>query len=281
VRYRKYAILASVLLASLLLLTLETRGRGQGTPGELVGWVTTPLQVALSKLHRSALSVWSAYLDWKNVRSENVTLRGEIERLRVEALQAREVQEENLRLRRLLALRDRLPLSTVAGEVIGKEWGGWVRSLTVNRGRSDGIARLTPVIAPEGLLGRVVQVRARAAVIQLLNDPSSTVTAMVQRSRAVGVVEGEPGGRVRFKFLARDRGGIQAGDLIVTSGLGELFPKGLPVGRVTSVEEKGSALFYYAILAPVVDFARVEEVLLLTGRTASDLAPHFFTLSES
>ena len=270
-----------MLLVSLLLLTLETRGRGNGVTGELIGWVTTPLQVSVYKLHRSALSMWSSYVGWKSVRAENAKLREEIERLRVESLQVREAREENLRLRRLLALRERLPLSAVAAEVIGKEWGGWARSLTVNRGRRDGISRLTPVIVPEGLLGRVVEVRDRAAVIQLLNDPRSTVTATVQRSRAVGVVEGEPGGRVRFKFLARDRQGIQTGDLIVTSGLGELFPKGLPVGRVTSVEEKGSALFYYAVLAPVVDFARVEEVLLLTGRTASDLAPHFFTLSES
>lgn len=269
------------MLVSLLLLTLETRGRGSGATGELIGWVTTPLQVVLSKLHRSALSVWSSYVDWKSVRSENAKLREEIERLRVESLQVREAREENLRLRRLLALRDSLPLSTLAGEVIGKEWGGWVRSLTVNRGRRDGITRLTPVIVPEGLLGRVVEVRDRAAVIQLLNDPSSTVTATVQRSRAVGVVEGEPGGRVRFKFLARDRQGIQTGDLIVTSGLGELFPKGLPVGRVTAVEEKGSALFHYAVLAPLADFARVEEVLLLMGRTSSDLAPHFSLPSES
>jgi rod shape-determining protein MreC len=281
VKYRKYAVLASVLLISLLLLTLETRGRGQGVSGDLIGRIATPLQVVLSKVHRSTFSLWSAYLDWKTVRSENKRLSEEVERLRVEALQVREAQEENLRLRRLLSLRDRLPLSTLAGEVIGKEWSGWVRSVTVNRGRGDGITRLTPVIVPEGLLGRVVEVRAQAAVIQLLNDPGSAVAATVQRSRAVGVVEGEPGGRIRFKFLARDRGGIQAGDLIVTSGLGDLFPKGLPVGRVTRVEEKGSALFYYAFLAPVVDFARVEEVLLLTGRTSSDLLQHFPLSGES
>ncbi len=280
-KYRKYAILASALAASLLLLTLQTRGRGGEVAGDLIGGIATPLQVVLYKIHRSTLSAWSAYVDWKTVRSENTRLREEVERLRVEALQAGEAREENLRLRKLLALRERLPLSTLAGEVIGKEWSGWVRSLTVNRGRGDGITRLTPVIVPEGLLGRVVEVRAQAAVIQLLNDPGSAVATTVQRSRAVGVVEGEPGGRIRFKFLARDRGGIQEGDLIVTSGLGDLFPKGLPVGRVTRVEEKGSALFHYAVLAPVVDFARVEEVLLLTGRTSSDLLQHFPLSGES
>jgi rod shape-determining protein MreC len=75
--------------------------------------------------------------------------------------------------------------------------------------------------------------------------------------------------------LARDGAGVAPGDLIVTSGLGTLFPKGIPVGRVTAIEDKGSALFHFAVVAPVVDFARVEEVLLLTGQTTQDLAGLF------
>jgi rod shape-determining protein MreC len=138
---------------------------------------------------------------------------------------------------------------------------------------------MTPVIVPDGLVGRVAEVRAGAAVIQLLNDPSSTVGATVQRTRTPGVVEGEPGGGLRFKFLARDGGGLRAGDLIVTSGLGGLFPKGLPVGRVRALEERGSALFHYAKLQPVADFARVEEVLLLTGQSSADLSPYFLSPS--
>src|SRR5260370_38759373 len=112
-------------------------------------------------------------------------------------MQAGETGEENARLRRLLVLRDRLPLATVAGEVIGREAGGWVRSLTVNRGRGDGIAQQTPVIVPDGLVGRVVQVHRAAAVIQLLNDPASTVGAGVQRPRPPGLREAGPGGTAR------------------------------------------------------------------------------------
>lgn len=276
VRYRKYALLVVVLLVSLLLLSLGTRGGGAGRPAAVVAALITPLEAGLAKIQRSTLGVWNAYRDWKNVRRENQALRTEVERLRIQSLQVEDTRQENLRLRRLLALRNRLPLSTLAGEVIAKEWGGWVRSVTVNRGQRDGIARLTPAIAPEGLLGRVVEVRARASVIQLLNDPTSAVAVMVQRTRTAGVVEGEPGGAVRLKFMTRDGGGVEVGDLVVTSGLGGVFPKGLPVGRVIAVEDKGSsALFHYARLAPVVDFARVEEVLLLTGQTGADLSAHF------
>jgi len=275
VRYRRYALLVSVVLVSLVLLTLESRGQRSPGPGDLIARLTTPFQVALAKVHRSALSIWAAYLDWKQFRSANRDLRDEVERLRIASLQVQETREENLRLRRLLGLRDRLPLSTLAGEVIAREWSGWVRSLVVNRGRGDGIVRMTPVIIPEGLVGRVVGVRPGASVIQLLNDPASAVSAMVQRTRTPGLVEGEPGGAIRFRFLAHDGEGIQVGDLIVTSGLGGLFPKGLPVGRVRAVEERGPALFRYARLSPVADFARVEEVLLLTGHSPADLFEYF------
>jgi len=275
VKYRKYGLLALVILVSLFLLTLESRGWGSTGPADLIARLTTPLQTALAKIHRASVSVWTTYLDWKRFRSGSHQLRNEIERLRLASLDAREIREENLRLRRLLELRDRLPVSTLAGEVIAKEWSGWRRSLVVNRGRGDGIVRMTPVLVPEGLVGRVAEVRAGAAVVQLLNDPASSVGAIVQRTRTGGVVEGEPGGSVRFKFLGRDGGGLQVGDLIVTSGLGGLFPKGLPVGRVKAREARSAALFHYAQLQPVVDFARVEEVLLLLGQSASDLFVHF------
>lgn len=274
-RVRRYGILLAVLLVSLLLLTVQTRGGGTGRAGELVAIAVTPVQSLLVRIHRGALGFWANYVDWKAARRENVALRGENEQLRVQALQAGETREENARLRRLLVLRDRLPLATVAGEVIGREAGGWVRSLTVNRGRGDGIAQQTPVIVPEGLVGRVVQVHRGAAVIQLLNDPASTVGAVVQRTRTAGLVEGDAGGAMRFKFMARDGASVAPGDLVVTSGLGTLFPKGLPVGRVVKIEDKGSALFHFAVLAPAVDFSRVEEVLLVTGQTTQDVAALF------
>lgn len=274
-RVRRYGILLAVLLVSLLLLTVQTRGGGTGRASELVAIAVTPVQSLLVRIHRGALDFWANYVDWKSVRRENATLRGENEQLRVQALQAGENQAENARLRRLLVLRDRLPLATVAGEVIGREAGGWVRSLTVNRGRGDGIAQQTPVIVPDGLVGRVVQAHRSAAVIQLLNDPASTVGAVAQRTRTAGLVEGDAGGAVRFKFMARDGSSVAAGDLVVTSGLGTLFPKGLPVGRVVKIEDKGSALFHFAVLAPAVDFSRVEEVLLITGQTIQDLAALF------
>ena len=274
-RFRRYVLLLTVLLVSLFLLTVQTRGGGPTRAADLVALIVTPAQSLLASAHRGALGTWHIFTDWKAVRTENLALRADNERLRVQSLQVRETEQENKRLRRLLALRDRMPLTTLTGEIIGREGGGWARSLTVNRGRADGITQQMPVIVPEGLVGRVAQVRSGASVVQLLNDPTSTVGAVVQRTRTPGLVEGEPGGGVRFKFMARDGAGVTPGDLVVTSDLGTLFPKGIPVGRVTSIEDKGSALFHFAVLAPAVDFARLEEVLLLTGQSAQDVAGFF------
>lgn len=274
-RVRRYALLVSLVVVCLLLLTVQTRGVGGGPLADVASLAWTGAQSVLVKTHRAALAVWHTYVDWKSVRVENETLRAEAERLRVQALAVEDTQQENARLRRLLTLKERLPVSTLAGEIIGREVGGWVRALTVNRGRQSGIARQTPVIVADGLVGRVIQVRPAASVVQLLNDPASTVGAVVQRTRTTGLVEGDASGGVRLKFMARDGAGVAPGDLVVTSGLGELFPKGVPVGRVKAIEDRGSALFHYAVLEPVVDFARVEEVLLVTGQSTHDVAALF------
>lgn len=273
-KIRAIVLLGTVAVVCLLLLTLQMRGY-TAVATDALAVVTTPIQSTLARINRSAVGVWSTYRDWKNVRAENRRLRDEAQQLRVEALQVTETIEENRRLRRLLALKAAMPLETLSGEIIAREWGGWVRSLTVNRGRSDHVSRMTAVIAPDGLIGRVVDVRPGASVVQVLIDPASTVGAHAVRSRTAGIVEGEPRGTMRFKYMARDGSGLEVGDLVVTSGSGGLFPRGIPIGRVRAIDDRGSALFHYAQLAPAVDFARIDEVLLIVGEGAHDLAALF------
>jgi rod shape-determining protein MreC len=274
VKIRRLVLLVAIVVVCLAFITLQTRGYGERA-GDVVALVTTPIQVALAAIPRAALGAWSVYLDWKGVRTENRRLRDEIQRLRVDALWVTEAADENRRLRRLLDLRNRLPIATLPGEVIAREWGGWVRSLTINRGRGDDVKRLTAVISPDGLVGRVVEVRLGASIVQVLTDPSSTVGARALRTRTPGIVEGEPRGTIRFKYMARDGAGLAVNDVVVTSGLGGVFPRGVPIGRVRAIDDRGSALFHYALLAPVVDFARVDEVLLVTGEQMPDFAGYF------
>jgi rod shape-determining protein MreC len=275
VKIRRLVLLVVVLAGCLGLLTLQTRGYG-ARAADAVALVMTPIQITVAAVPRAVVGMWSAYRDWKGVRAENRRLREENQRLRVDALWVTETVDENRRLRGLLDLRNRLPVATLPGEVIAREWGGWIRSLTVNRGRGSNIRRLTAVISPDGLVGRIVDVRLGASIVQVLTDPSSTVGAHALRTRTSGIVEGEPRGTLRFKYMARDGAGIAVDDVIVTSGLGGLFPRGVPIGRVRAIDDRGSALFHYAQLAPAVDFARVDEVLLVTGQpTLPDLAAFF------
>jgi rod shape-determining protein MreC len=274
VKIRRLALLGSILFLCLLLLTVQTRGRTSGA-ADVLAVITAPVQKALAAVHRAAFGAWATYVDWKNVRAENRRLRDEIQHLRVESLAVTETAQENRRLRRLLDLRARLPLHTLPGEIIAREWGGWVRVLTINRGRGDDVRRLTAVISPEGLVGRVVDVRPGVSVVQVLTDPASTVGAHVLRTRTPGIVEGEARGTMRFKYLVREGSGLQVGDVVVTSGQGGLFPRGIPIGRVRAVEDRGAALFSYAALTPVVDFARIDEVLLITGDRMQDVTAYF------
>ncbi len=273
-RARRLALLGAIVAVCLVLLTLQGRGRAT-VAADLVALVTLPVQHGLMAVHRAAVGAWTTYQEWKDVRAENQRLREENRRLRLEALAVGETAEENRRLRRLLDFKRRLPLETLPGEVIGREWSGWVRSLTINRGRTDDVQRLTAVISPDGLVGRVVDVRLATAVVQVLTDPASTVGAHALRSRTPGVVEGEPRGTLRFKYMARDGTGLEVGDLVVTSGSGGVFPRGIPIGRVTAIEDRGAALFSFATLEPVVDFARLDEVLLVTGDRSRDLTALF------
>jgi rod shape-determining protein MreC len=276
VKIRKVVLLGSLVAACLVLLTLQTRGYGSAA-GDIFAVVTAPIQTGLAKASRATFGLWTTYLDWKNVRAENRRLREEVQELRVQSLRVTETDDENRRLRRLLALQEQLPLTTLSGEIIAREWGGWIRSLTVNRGRGDNVPRLTAVIAPNGLVGRVVDVRPGASIVQVLTDPTSTVGAHVLRTRTPGIVEGDPRGTLRFKFMARDGASIQNGDLLVTAGQGGLFPRGIPIGTVRSIDNRGAALFHYAELTPAVDFARVDEVLLVTGDSQRDLTAYFPT----
>jgi rod shape-determining protein MreC len=276
VKIRKVVLLGSLVAACLLLLTLQMRGYGE-VARDVFAVVTTPIQTGLAKASRATFGLWATYLDWKNVRAENRRLREEVQELRVQGLRVVETDDENRRLRRLLALQEHLPLTTLSGEIIAREWGGWIRSLTVNRGRGDNVPRLTAVISPNGLIGRVVEVRPGASIVQVLTDPTSTVGAHVLRTRTPGIVEGDPRGTLRFKFMARDGASIQSGDVLVTAGQGGLFPRGIPIGTVRSIDNRGAALFHYAELTPAVDFARVDEVLLVTGDSQRDLTAFFPT----
>jgi rod shape-determining protein MreC len=272
-RYRKYSRLLLVLLASFTLLTVQQRRPESQWLADGVAAVTAPVQTAFARVHRTALGLWTTYLEWKALRADNARLRAEVAALRLRQLGQDELDTENERLRVLLELRERLAVRTVGAEVVAREWNGFTRGLTINRGRTEGLERLAPVIVTRGVVGRVLELRRDSAVVQLVTDPASSVGGVVSRTRAQGLVEGVAGGRMRLKLAAREEG-VAVGDMVFTSGIGGLFPKGLPLGRVTRVQAPTN-LFRIAELEPAVDLATVEEVLVLPRGVSGDLSSAF------
>jgi rod shape-determining protein MreC len=274
VRYRKYSILGLVVVAAVALLTAQQTRPGEGLwLAEGIATVAAPVQTAFSRVHRGAASLWVGYLDWKHLRAEVTRLRAETVALRLRQLRQEALEVENTRLRTLSTLRERLPDRTLGAEVVARDWNGFTRNLTIDRGRADGAERLSAVVVTSGVVGRVAVVRRQSAIVQVLTDPASSIGGVVLRTRSQGLVEGVAGGRLRLKLAASEEP-LQPGDLVVTSGIGELFPKGLPLGRVLRAYSP-TGLFRTAELEPAVDLTNVEEVLVLPRGLGGDLAPAF------
>jgi len=273
IRYRKYTRLLLVLVASFGLLAYQQSRPGGVWLADGVGTIAAPIQTTFARAHRAAMGVWTTYLEWKALRTDAARLRSEVGALRLRQLRQDELEAENGRLRTLLALSERLPVRTLGAEVVAREWNGFTRALTINRGRGDGLMRLAPVIVTGGVVGRVVELRRGSAVVQLATDPASAIGGVVSRTRAQGLVEGVAGGRMRIRVQAREEG-ITVGDIVYTSGMAGIFPKGLPLGRVTRVHPP-SVVFRIADLEPAVNLATVEEVLVLPVGVETDLSGAF------
>jgi rod shape-determining protein MreC len=226
--------------------------------------VVTPLQRTSAVVRGTLLRAWRDVTDVLHAREELGTLRDRTRVLEQEAARLAEAELENERLKRLLDFRETLRGDLVAARVVGRDATGLSRTLTIDRGEADGVKKGAAVLVPEGVVGQVFLVSGHAARVLLISDHNSGVDALVQRTRARGIVEGTVDGGCGLKFLKRTED-VQIGDLVVTSGLDGIFPKALPVGRVTAVDKRGQGLFQYAELAPDADFERLEEVLIARG----------------
>ncbi|MBE3590490.1 MAG: rod shape-determining protein MreC [Firmicutes bacterium] len=264
---------AALLLAGGLLAAALYTGRARPAVEEARGlWIRATAPV-FRLIDRGAYAVSQAagtLVRWKDLPAENARLRKENESLRQLAVENEELRQENDELRELLDLRRRPPGYDTAGglaaAVIGRLPERWYDEIVVDRGAADGVARGMPVVTPDGLVGRVAQVTPHQAVVLLLTNPDSGVGALVQRqtSRSYGVVVGAAGtqSRLRMTFFSRDADAVP-GDIVVTSGLGGLLPKGIPVGVVTRVDRSQDGLVLTAELQPAADLNRLEWVLIL------------------
>jgi rod shape-determining protein MreC len=264
-----------LIFAALVLLTTffmigdqrAARGGRSGAPWPLSALIeaAVPVQRALRWPVERTREVWSRYLALVGVGEENGALRQRVAALEDENLQLREALVASGNLQRIAAMRKGFEVPLLPGQVIGQDVSQWFRSLLVDRGRDEGVASGMPVISDQGLVGLVTATSSSGARTMLLVDRRAAVDAVVERSRALGIVRGTGAPTLEFTFMLRGDD-VRAGDLLVTSGIGGVYPKGLRIGTVTSVRTEPRALVHTAQIEPAVDFGRVEQVFVMLRR---------------
>lgn len=225
------------------------------------------VQRATMALIDGVRGLWSGYVALQQVQEENAALKQELQNLQVRFQQERAEAQRTDNLRQLLELRDRANLETVAAEVIAGPASPDFRTVTIDKGSSDGLATDMAVISPAGVVGRVILSSGRAAKVQLLIDRNAAAGVLIERTRVQGIVMGMGDGVLRLQYVP-GTADVKTGDLVVTSGIDGIYPKGFVIGTVDHADRGAGAYLEISVRA-AVDLARLEEVLIVKSVPAS------------
>ena len=238
--------------------------------------ISAPVEFAASSLARGVSNVWESYIYLVDTKKDNDRLKYEAEREREEIHRLEQYEAENRELRRLLQLRESLPGDLVSAQVVGKDFTEFFRvtRVVLDRG-SRNIRPHMPVVAPDGVVGSVLRVAGDAVDVQLSVDAAFGIDVEDERTHARGFVRGT-GDPTRYACKVENvdsRDEVEIGDLLVTSGKGKWFPKGLPVARVTKVVKREPGRDQEIEATPTVNFSRLDAVLILSTPPQDDDAP--------
>ncbi len=211
--------------------------------------------------------LWSGYVALQTVQEENTALRAQLQDLQVTLQQERAEAQRTDNLRQLLELRERAQLDTVAAEVIAGAASPDFKTVTIDKGSSDQLATDMAVISPAGVVGRVILPSRRASKVQLLIDRNAAAGALIERTRVQGVVVGIGDGMLRMQYVP-GTADVKTGDLVVTSGIDGIYPKGFVIGTIDHAD-RGVGAYHEIVIRPAVDFSRLEEVLIVRTPPAS------------
>jgi rod shape-determining protein MreC len=280
-QYRFYLILFLFLLIPLLSIdTLNRSPRDYRAYDRVALALTTPFEIAIHWTLDSIVGFYENYISLWRTRSENQTLIDENRKLVNTILNLRELEQENIRFRSLLQFKETYKVETVVARMIAKDVSSEFRSIRINRGELSGIKPNMAVINSEGVVGRVLRADRDTSDVVTLLDPLSAIDAYILRSRVRGIVEGLTDTLCQLKFALRVDD-IQPGDLLLSSGLGGNFPKGVPVGSVIKVTRKSYGITQKVEVKPSVDFARLEEVMVVTHADAAPIHAELIEKAES
>jgi len=264
-RNRTALYLAGLLILGTFIGIAHNRALDAGRPfvvRDAVQLVLTPVNTASRRVF--ALGEWLVRFirPRGSILRENARLRREVRMLTEENARLAEAAEENVRLRTSLGLKRNVPLETVAAEVISRKASSWFDTLTIDRGRRAGITKGAAVVNFRGLVGQVVESDLMSSQVVAITDPTSAVGAMVRRSRSSGILQGQGSGYLALTYLPKDAD-VSESDIVVTSGMGRVIPKGFVIGRVVRVMRSSAAGSTTALVRPSVRLDEIEEVFVV------------------
>jgi len=263
VRHRAGLLLVAVVLAQIILISAQVNTqRGVSLLEAVAFGVFSEVQRTIAGGVAAVRGAWTGYVALRGVVRENEALRRRLAQAEVELQQQRALADRSRGLARLLELREQAELTTVAAAIVGAGATPDFQTVTIDKGTADGVKRDMAVIAPAGVVGRVVTTGARAAKVQLLIDRNAAAGAIVERSRAQGVVVGAGDDRLHMEQYVSESADIAVGDVVMSSGIDGIYPKGFLIGRVESVQKSGTA-YKRILVKPAVDFRSLEEVLVV------------------
>ena len=229
---------------------------------QLIIEIVAPLQKVIQQTIHITEGVWLKYFGLINVHDENRQLKRDIDALRMENNQYRELLTTNRRLQKLFQFKENSNYPVLAVQVIGRDPTGWFKSVIIDKGAKSGLKVNMAVVNASGVVGRLVSVSPNYAKVLLIIDQNSAVDCIVQRSREKSILKGFTSKICKLDYVLKTSD-VAVGDMVITSGMGRVYPKGLPVGEVVSVGSRPGELFKDIKIRPVVDFSKLEELLVI------------------
>jgi rod shape-determining protein MreC len=278
-------VLGTLVVLALALITVSFREDSNGPLHDAQGAVASalqPLEVAVERVARPFRDAYGWTKDLFQARSENEELRAENEQLRQQVIQNESALQENVNLRALLRYRSApsfpVDYDGIAAEVISQPSGSFDQTIVVSAGSDDGVVEDAPVVTADGLVGTVTRVTDGAARVRLLTDESSAVSALDLRTNASGIVRHGPSGDSLVLDRVSKKEFVEVGDEIITAGwragqLASLYPKGIPIGRVTFVGRLNTDLYQQVLVVSDVDFSALDSVIVLRSKRPAPELP--------
>ena len=268
IRQRTGWLFMAVIVGQILLISAQVNTeRGVPVLEEVTFGTFAEVQRAATSAIGAVRTGWTNYFALQGVQEENARLREEVAALRIGLQQERALAEQSRALQGLLEMKSAVQLSTTAASVIAGGASPEFRTITIDKGTGDGLKPDMAVLAPAGVVGRIIMPSGRASKVQLLIDRDAAAGATVERSRAQGVVVGTGTDRFRLDHVP-STADIQVGDRVVTSGIEGIYPKGFVIGQIESLKRQ-TGEFTDVVVRPAVEFSALESVLVVLTPPAS------------